>query len=72
MIVDVSGLDMFKELQKTLKPVDVDTSNLPRYAKNDKVGIKSDAINYNPNYISDEELYKRMWHNINEYENVVP
>ena len=72
MIVDVSGLDMFKELQKTLKPVDVDTSNLPRYVKNDKVGIKSDAINYNPNYISDEELYKRMWHNINEYENVVP
>ncbi len=72
MIVDVSGLDMFKELQKTLKPVDFDTSNLPRYAENYKVGIKSDAINYNPNYISDEELYKRMWHNINEYENVIP
>ena len=31
MIVDVSGLDMFKELQKTLKPVDFDTSNLPQY-----------------------------------------
>lgn len=37
IIVDVSGLDMFKELQKTLKPVDFDTSNLPQYAENDKV-----------------------------------
>lgn len=43
MIVDVSGLDMFKELQKTLKPVDFDTSNLPRYAENDKVTTATDA-----------------------------
>lgn len=43
MIVDVSGLDMFKELQKTLKPIDFDTSNLPQYAENDKVTTASDA-----------------------------
>lgn len=29
-------------------------------------------VSNNPNYISDEDLYKRMWHNINEYENIVP
>lgn len=44
IIVDVSGLDMFKELQKTLKPVDFDTSNLPRYAENDKVNTATDAV----------------------------
>lgn len=43
MIVDVSGLEMFKELQKTLKPVDFDTSSLPQYAENDKVTTASDA-----------------------------
>ena len=48
----------------------VDLSGLPQYAKNDKSEIKSDVIPHNPNYISDEELYKRMWNNIKEFENV--
>ena len=44
MIVDVSGLDMFKELQKTLKPVDLSTKNFPQYAANDKTNTATDAV----------------------------
>ena len=58
-IVDLSGLDMFKE-QKA--------KSIKQYAENDKSGIKSDAINYNQHYISDEELYQKMWKNIKEFE----
>ena len=43
MIVDVSGLDMFKELQKTLKPANLNTKNFPQYAANDKANMASDA-----------------------------
>lgn len=32
----------------------------------------TNETNNNPNYISDDELYKRMWNNINEYEDVIP
>lgn len=28
-------------------------------------------VTHNPNYISDDELYKKMWNNIKEYENVI-
>ena len=49
MIVNVSGLEMFKELQKTLKPVDFSTKNFPQYAANDKAGIAADAV-YASNY----------------------
>ncbi|MBR1776713.1 hypothetical protein IJ750_06560 [bacterium] len=45
MIVDLSGLDMFKEL----KPVDFNLRGLPQYAENDKVGIATDAV-YKSNY----------------------
>ena len=61
-LVDLSGLDMFKE-QKAKN-----TKSIKQYAENDKSGVMSDAVNYNPNYISDEELYQRMWNNIKEYE----
>ena len=32
----------------------------------------NNTVNQNPNYISDEELYKRMWNNIKKYEDVIP
>ena len=44
VVVDVSGLDMFKELQKTLKPVDLNNKNFPQYAANDKANTASDAV----------------------------
>ena len=44
MIVDVSGLEMFKELQETLKPVDLNSKNFPQYAANDKANVASDAV----------------------------
>ena len=31
----------------------------------------NNTANQNPNYISDDELYKRMWNNIKEYEDVI-
>jgi len=31
----------------------------------------NNTVNQNPNYISDDELYKRMWNNIKEYEDVI-
>ena len=45
MVIDVSGLDMFKEL----KPVDFTTEGLPQYAANDKSNTTSDAA-YDLNY----------------------
>ena len=32
----------------------------------------NNTVNQNPNYISDDDLYKRMWSNIKDYENVIP
>ncbi len=58
MIVDVSGLDMFKELQKTFKPVDFDTSNLPQYAENDKANMVTDAIFRKNNSVLTEEKFR--------------
>lgn len=67
MIVDVSGLSMFKELQKTLKPVDLNNKNFPQYAANDKTNMASDA-----GYVfSDEFLYAKMWENIKRFEKVI-
>lgn len=43
MIVDVSGLDMFKELQSEMKPVDFKLNGLPQYAANDKANVATDA-----------------------------
>ena len=43
MIVDVSGLDMFKELQETLKPLDLNPKNFPQYAANDRANTATDA-----------------------------
>ena len=43
MIVDVSGLDMFKELSKALKPDILNTKNSTLYAANDKSNIATDA-----------------------------
>ena len=43
MMVDVSGLDMFKEQQKTLMPADLSPQNSLQYAANDKTNVASDA-----------------------------
>ena len=67
VIVDVSGLDMFKELQKTLKPVDLNNKNFPQYAANDKANIASDVL-YFKNMLSDEELLELMANNLLETE----
>ena len=63
MIVDVSGLDMFKELQKTLKPVDLNNKNFPQYAANDKANVATDVL-YFKNMLSDEELLELMANNL--------
>ena len=58
---------MFKELQKTLKPVDLNNKNFPQYAENDKANTASDA-----GYVfSDEFLYAKMWENIKRFEKVI-
>lgn len=67
MIVDVSGLDMFKELQKTLKPVDLNNKNFPQYAANDKANVATDVL-YFKNMLSDEELLELMANNLLETE----
>ena len=40
-----------------------------QYAQNNLSSMASDAT-HNPNYISDNDLYQRMWNNIKAYENV--
>ena len=56
MMVDVSGLDMFKEQQKTLMPADLSPQNSLQYAANDKANVATDA-----GYVfSDEFLYAKM------------
>lgn len=67
MIIDVSGLSMFKELQKTLKSVDLNNKNFPQYAANDKANVVSD-VEYVP---TDEFLYAKMWENIKRFEKVI-
>ncbi|MBR1398669.1 MAG: minor capsid protein [Alphaproteobacteria bacterium] len=59
MMVDVSGLDMFKELQKTLKPLDLTPKNSPQYAANDKANVASDAVyGKNENSILTEDKFR--------------
>ena len=58
MIVDVSGLDMFKELQKTLKPVDLNNKNFPQYAANDKANVATDAVFRRNNSVLTEEKFR--------------
>ena len=43
-----------------------------QYAQNSPANLLSDAVKYNPNYLSDEDLYKRMWSNIKAYEGIIP
>jgi len=52
MMIDVSGLEMFKEL----KPVDFDIKGLPQYAANDKASTETDAVYDSKSNISDMEL----------------
>ena len=49
MIINVGGLEMFKELQSEMKPVDFKLNGLPQYAANDKANTASDAV-YASNY----------------------
>ena len=68
MIVDVSGLDMVKELKKTLRPTDnYNAKPLPQYAANDKANMASDIL-YFKNMLSDEELLELMANNLLETE----
>jgi len=46
------------------------TKLIKQYAENDKSGVMSDAVNYNPNYISDEELLEIMADNLLETEKI--
>ena len=43
LVVDVSGLDLFKDLAKDLKPIDFNISGLPKYAVNDKANVTRDV-----------------------------
>ncbi|MBR1373563.1 hypothetical protein IJ556_03820 [bacterium] len=61
MMVDVSGLDMFKDLQKALKPLDLTPKNSLQYAANDKTNVASDVL-YLKNMLSDEECLL-IWRN---------
>lgn len=75
MVIDVSGLDIFKEL----KPVDFNLNGLPQYAANDKANMASDAV-YDLNYeyahrkvkfrsSEEEKLLKRIGKQIVKREN---
>lgn len=66
-----SGASSYDELIKMMYNNGINNSGT-LYAQNLPPNVLSDAVNYNPNYISDEDLYKRMWQNINEYEGVIP
>ncbi len=63
--VDMSSLDMFKDVSSNNK-----NKALKKYAENDNAGVKSDAINYNPRYILDEELLEIMADNLLETEKI--
>ncbi len=54
MIVDLSGLDMFKEL----KPVDFNLKNFPQYAANDKANVATDAVFRRNNSVLTEEKFR--------------
>ena len=54
MVIDVSGLEVFKEL----KPVDFTTAGLPQYAANDNKNKASDAIFRKNNSVLTEEKFR--------------
>ena len=75
MIIDVSGLEMFKEI----RPVDFNTKGFPQYAANDKANAASDA-EYTSNYeyahrkvqfrsLEEEKLLRRIGKQIVAREN---
>lgn len=61
LVVDVSGLDLFKELAKDLKPIDFNISVLPQYAVNDKANVTSIPFIKN---VDDDSLLELMAHNL--------
>ena len=81
VIIDVSGLDMFKELQSEMKPVDLSTKNFPQYAANDKTNTATDAVyTSNSAYVhrkvefrspEEEKLLKRIGKQIIEREKTI-
>ena len=59
LVVDVSGLDLFKELAKDLKPIDFNISGLPQYAVNDKANVTRDVgDNRYDNSVLTEEKFR--------------
>lgn len=64
MVVDLGGLDMFKDLQNEMKPVDFNLNGLPQYSENDKAGIATDATYDLTQNMSDNELLNLMAHNL--------
>lgn len=56
-------------INNVLSPLTNNLNNGVQYAQNNLPGVANDAT-HNPNYISDNDLYQRMWGNIKKYENV--
>lgn len=70
LFLNNSGASSYDELIKMMYNKGINNSGT-LYAQNLPPNVLSDAVNYNPNYISDDELYKRMWNNIKEFENII-
>ena len=56
-------------ITNVLNPLNNNLNQGVQYAQNNLPLTANDAT-YNPNYISDNDLYKKMWNNIQEFERV--
>ena len=54
-------------INNVLSPLTNNLNNGVQYAQNNLPSVANDAT-HNPNYISDNNLYQRMWGNIKKYE----
>ena len=56
-------------INNILNPLTNNLNNGVQYAQNNLSSMAND-VTHNPNYISDNDLYKKMWNNIQEFERV--
>ena len=66
------GFDMTNienNINNILNPLTNNLNNGVQYAQNNLPSVAND-VTHNPNYISDNDLYKKMWNNIQEFERV--
>lgn len=56
-------------INNILNPLTNNLNNGVQYAQNNLPSVAND-VTHNPNYISDNDLYKKMWNNIQEFERV--